>query len=269
MENERSLNSGSLGLGVTAALSVVALMGAVGWRIATMNTDIVTTRNAAAVAVVGNQGATSGSNASAGSAASSSAPADPFAPSAISNSVVSALALEYTTLKSNGSYSTTTAQQVARSIGETIKANVSFSSYSAGDIKTVPDTSYAAMLAYRSHLQVSLKPLMRNTASEIDLLTKYEQTKDPTALSQLKQALANYRLAASSTAQIVVPADAVSVQLGILNAMQEFSATLDQMITSADDALTEATLINTFLDAQQHMTSSFNDLYTYYKSKQS
>jgi hypothetical protein len=124
------------------------------------------------------------------------------------------------------------------------------------------------MLAYRASLQTSLKPLLANTTPEIDLLTQYVQTNDPTYLTQLRQVADNYKLAATASAQITVPADAVTVQVGILNAMQEFAATLDQMAASANDPFTEATLINTYMQAQSDMFTSFNDLYGYYKSKQ-
>lgn len=240
-----------------------------GWRIEESFNNKSGMLTTASVATAVNTNTPSEASPMSSAASSASTTTDPLAPQVIGDNIASALALEYSTLKSSGTYSTSTAEQVARSMGATIKADVPFEAYVASDIKTVPDTSQAAMLAYRAQLQVALKPLMRNTASEVDLLTKYEETKDPSYLSELKQASANYKLAASSSAQIAVPADAVTVQLGILNAMQEFSATIDQMIASSDDALTEATLINTFLDSQQHMTSSFNDLYTYWKSKQS
>ncbi len=271
VQNERSLKGGSLGLGATAALSIIVLVSAIGWRFSEILTNRDSALTVVASAATGEHSSVPANNpqgVNPASGAATTASSDPYAPGVIGDNLASALALEYTTLKANGTYSTTTAAAAARSLGASIKATVTFKTYAYTDIPTVSDTSYGAMLTYRAALQGTLKPLMTNTGPELDLLTKYEETHDPSYLTKLRQASGNYKLAAAGTAQIRVPSDAISVQIGILNAMQEFAATLDQMVASADDALTEATLINTYLQAQQHMISSFNSLYGYYKSKQ-
>ncbi len=256
---------------MSAVLSLLVLVGAIGWKIdqtfQNKNDSLTVVASAAAAghsAIPDNDQTTdygSGSDIAGTST-------DPYDPSQIGDNVASALASDYALLQAGGTYSTTTAAQTAEALGENLKASVSYKTYSATDIPTSSDTSYAAMLGYRASLQTALKPLLANTTPEIDMLTSYVQTNDPTYLTQLRQAADNYSLAAAASAQIVVPADAVTVQLGILNAMQEFAATLNQMATSANDPFTEATLINTYMQAQSDMFTSFNDLYGYYKSKQ-
>lgn len=256
---------------MSAVISLLVLVGAIGWKI-----DQVIQNNNASLAVVASAAAAGHSSipdnnpavdysTSYGSGGTST---DPYAPSQIGDNVASTLASDYVLLHASGTYSSTTAAQTAEALGENLKADVSYKTYASTDIPTSADTSYAAMLAYRASLQTSLKPLMVNTTPEIDLLTEYVQTNDATYLTQLREAADNYKLAAAATAQVKVPADAVMVQLGILNAMQEFSATLDQMAASANDPFTEATLINTYMQAQSDMFTSFNNLYGYYKSKQ-
>jgi len=192
---------------------------------------------------------------------------DPYSASVISDNVVQTLASDYAYMQQNG-YTTDQQMQVAQQLGHDVKATVSYKTYTAGDIPTSADTSYAAMMRYRTDLQTSLKAMMQNKETELDYLGKYEQTQDPQYLTALRQAADNYKLAAAATAAITVPSDAASVQVGILNAMGEFGATLQTMAQSAQDPLAEAALVNTYFGAQQDMFSSFNNLYAYFKSKQ-
>jgi hypothetical protein len=257
---------------MTAALSVAALIGVAGWKAVSFFNERSAGMSVVAGAAASEHSAIPIDNQSAdygsigvGSATTS----DPLAASVITDNVADALANAYATMQANGTYSTSTAAALSEQLGESIKAGVSYKTYSASDIKTDQDTSYARMLTYRAALQVSLAPLLKNTTPELDMLTSYVQTNDPKYLTQLTQAADNYKLAAIETASVVVPSDAVNVQVGILNAMNEFGATLDQLVASANDPFAEATLLNTYMQAQSDMFNSFNDLYTYYKSKQS
>ncbi len=256
---------------MSAALSVVVLLGALGWKV----DQLLQNKNAglsvvASVAAADHSGIPDNNlTAAYPNEVESGSASDPLAPSQITGSVADTLAADYATMQANGTYSTTSAAQVAQELGATLKADVAYKTYAASDIKTSSDTSYAGMLAYRAALQISLAPLLKNTGSELDMLTSYIQTNDPADLTKLEQAADNYKLAATETAQVTVPADAVSVQIGILDAMQEFGGTLDQMAASASDPFVEATLVNTYMQAQSDMFSSFNNLYGYYKSKQS
>ena len=255
---------------MTAILSVVVLMAVAGWKV-----EQLFQNNNAGVSVVAGAAAPGHSGIPAnnpssdyGSLSVGSAASDPLNPSQITDNVATTLASEYALMQTAGTYSTTTANSIAERLGASIKADVSYKTYTASDIKTDPDTSYARMLTYRAALQTSLAPLMKSTTPELDILTSYVQTSNPKYLTELVQAADNYKLAATESALVVVPADAVDVQIGILNAMNEFGATISQMSASASDPFAEATLLNTYMQAQSDMFSSFDNLYAYYKSKQ-
>jgi hypothetical protein len=277
VQNKRSYSGGISGIGMTAVLSVTALTAVVGWK----GIEYFQNRNAGMTVIAHAVGEHSGipiDNQSSNSAAlgtlgsGSNATSDPLAASVITNNIADALANEYAMMQSNGTYSTSTATAMSEQLGEKLKASVIYKTYTTSDIKADPrgsNTSYARMLSYRAALQGSLAPLLKNKSSELDMLTSYVQSNDPKYLTALTQAADNYKLAANESALIVVPSDAIGVQAGILNAMNEFGATLDQMVTSANDPFAEATLLNTYMQAQSDMFGSFNDLYTYYKSKQS
>jgi hypothetical protein len=278
VQNERSYRSGFSGIGMTAVLSVMALVGVVGWK----TTEFFQSRNAgmtvvASAAASGHSGIAIDDQAPDGSdlgaiGAGTSSSSDPLSASVITDNVADALANQYASMQASGTYSTSSAAAVSEQLGENIKADVAYKTYTASDIdidKGGSDTSYARMLTYRAALQTSLAPLLKNTTPELGILTSYVQTNDPKYLTELEQAADNYKLAASETASVVAPADAANVQAGILNAMNEFGATLSQMAASANDPFAEATLLNTYMQAQNDMFSSFNDLYAYYKSKQS
>ena len=125
------------------------------------------------------------------------------------------------------------------------------------------------MMKYRSDLQVSLAPLLKNSLPELTIFGMYTSTKDTKYLTQLKTIAQNYRDAAVATSKVVVPADAIPYQIDILNAMQEFGATLDQLTAHVDDPITTAALLRSYNQAEQDMFNSFNSLTTYYASKHS
>lgn len=174
---------------------------------------------------------------------------------------------EYAGLVESQSYSQDALQQAAASIAPNVKAVVPYQTYTLDDLTTDTDTSYARMLTYRSDLRAALAPLLDNKNSELEMYAKYVETSDPTYLGKLAAAAANYRLAASSTAKVVVPRDAVNYHLDILNAMEKFAATLDSMSKHGDDSIGSVALLRTYNDAEQRMYTSFNALSDYYGQK--
>ena len=279
MDTSHRNHGGFFGLGITAALSVLILLGATAWKITDAihahneTLSVSSTGSTDRISATGAQNPSSYASTNNGSSQSSTATAadDPYAPAHIGDNVASVLAADYQIMQKSGTYTAEQKAHVAQALGANLKASVAYKSYTSDSIKTdrpASDTSYARMLTYRTDLQSSLASLMKNTTPEIDLLTKYVQTNDPTYLTEIQKVSGNYKLAVAKTALVVAPGDAGAVHIGILNAMQEFAATLDQMVASANDPFTEATLINTYMQAQQDMFSSFNNLYGYYKSKQ-
>lgn len=181
--------------------------------------------------------------------------------------VTAELVGEYAGLQASGSYSSSSAAQAANDIAANVRAVITYKTYSLSDLKTDNDTSYKRMLTYRSDLRDSLAPLLQNSSAELELYAKYVETSDPLYLAQLAAAAANYHAAAAKTAAVVVPRDAVNYHLAILNAMQQFAATLDAMTSHTADALTSAALLRSYNQAEQDMYTSFNNLSAYYAQK--
>lgn len=174
---------------------------------------------------------------------------------------------QYAGLAQRGDFSSSTVASAANAIAPNVRAVVSYPTYSASDLKTDPDTSYNRMLEYRADLRASLAPLLKNTDAEFEIYAKYVQTSDPIYLAQLSAAADNYRAAASSTAAVVVPQDAVVYHVAILNAMSQFASVLDSMAAHGDDPIASAALLRSYNQAEQDMFNSFNNLTLYYSRK--
>jgi hypothetical protein len=173
----------------------------------------------------------------------------------------------YVQIRQGGAYTPNQGQKAAEALAPYVRAPIEFTSYQTSDIQTDSDISYKRMLAYRSDLRASLAPLLKNTKPEYAIFALYASTKDPKYLSELKSVAENYRDASGATARVIAPSDAVPYHIAILNALQEFAATLDAMATHADDPFASVALLRTYDQAESDVLTSFNALATYYKSK--
>lgn len=259
---------------IAAALSVAALLAIIGWQIHTSDQGM----NAGAPAVIAD------GNASAALTTASTPLISPYAlisPDATSGAATSSddisqlgtevlnrLAQAYSGLQNANAFSTSTANAVAADTLPLLQTNVQYTTYLSSNLKTDSDTSFARMLTYRSDLRTSLAPLLKNTEPEFAIFGSYVQTKDTSYLTQLEAVAQNYRDAVALTAKVVVPEDAVPYHIAILNAMEEFAATLDAMSAQASDPFAVAGLLQNYEQAESDMVTSFNALATYYKSKQ-
>jgi hypothetical protein len=249
--------SGFSHITVTAAVFVAALIGISAWQIV----RAIGAKNAATTFA----SATSSSDGNSESALASSTNSDPIA--AVSTDAIGELVGAYNNLQAEGAYSTSTGVQVGGAIGQNLEAPVSYNAFTSADVKTNTDTSYKGMMQYRSDLQTSLKPLLLNTEPEYEIFGLYVETKQQTYLDQLHAAANNYRLAASSTAALTVPADAVNVQLGLLNSMEEFAATLDALAEHAQDPISSTVLLENYNQSESDVLNAFQALVTYEKNK--
>ncbi len=260
---------------MTAALSVLVLLAVVGWEVdrsltaskANTAAPALATESIASSAPTGYSAPTPVSAAASSmfDAAAQASSTDPL--SQIGPAVMQQLESAYARMQTVGGYSTATAQQVSASLAPYVAAGVSYPSFTASTIKTDSNTSYTRMLRYRADLRVSLAPLMKNSEPEYQIFGDYVMTKDPAYLVKLRHVADLYRQAASSTALVVVPQDAVSYHIAILNAMEEFAATLDALAAHANDPFASAALLSGYNQAEQDMLTSFNNLTLYYKSK--
>ena len=246
---------------ITAAISLVALVAVAGWQI----TASIQARNNATSYV-----ATSGSQAATDEAsAANSALASEDGTTPVGTSVIDDLVANYMSLQQQGLYTREVGEATAKKMAADLQAPLSYRQYSQGDIQTTADTSYARMIAYRNDLQISLAPLMKNTEPEYEIFAYYVSTKDKKNLEKLQLAAQNYRAAARATLGVVTPKDAIAHQLGILNAMEEFSAALDALVVSADDPFASVVVLRSYNQAEADVLTSFASLAKYYREKQS
>ena len=247
---------------ITAALAVVVLVGVGVWQVAGSFNE----KSAAETFTTTSDGSSGAQSASVAAVdATSSDNGSPL--STLSQNALGEVVGAYAGLQQEGIYSSTTAANIATSIGSGLQAPVSYTPISASDVKTSPDTSYSAMMQYRASLQTSLKPLLSNTEPEYEIFGMYVETGQETYLEQLREAAANYVLAASSTAALTVPADAVQVQVGLVNSMNEFAATLDQLADQANDPISSTVLLENYNQAENDVLTAFQALVTYEQSK--
>ena len=236
----------------TAALSLAVMV----FALATGTTRHLQASNPtppAAFAEISGMGASSAAPVS-----SSDAPPAVQDPSSLAPAVVDAIAQDYTILKQQGLYSTTTGQAVAAQIAASIRAPVSYKPYSAADLSVTADISHARVARYQTDLKRALSPLAGNTTPEISLFSDYMQSKDPKYLAQLRSVASDYDAAILAAANVQVPQNAVQVHVGILNAMQEFSATLAALAGTADDPVAAMAMLGTYNSAEHSMVVSFN-----------
>lgn len=185
----------------------------------------------------------------------------------IGENVMGALVGSYVTLAESGSYTPEEGGKIAEDIAASLKASVSYLVYSQIDIKIDTDTSYERMLTYRNDLRIALEPLLKNPGYELGLFATYIESRDARYLEQLKETAINYRLAIENAANVVVPEDAASQHVGILNALSEFGAIVERLSKHADDAFASAALLRTYNDSEANLVVSFDSLASYYKSK--
>ncbi len=267
-------------MAAVATLSVVALVAVVAWQIghavggntAGLNATNQVLPPAEAhtpFSSINWQSPPSATDASSDKSYSAPATKDVDGISNIAGNVAGTLVDSYSALVSAGVYTPEVGQKVASDIGASLRANISYRTYTSDDIKSDADTSYARMLTYRGDMQLALGPLLKNNGYELKLFSSYIDTGDKKYIAQLKSAAQNYRDAASNAARVVVPLDAVLHHVAILNALNGFAATVDNLALHADDAFASAALLQTYTNAEGDVLASFSALATYEKSKQS
>lgn len=263
---------GFTAIGITAAASVLALMVVLGWSVERSVQEKKSATTYVASADAGTDISSSKENVAGmsifGSASFSSATSSTDAISSIGAVVMDRLAGQYAQMQQAGTYTEEAGAQIAQDLAPLMRAEVSYRRFTKADVKTSSDTSYAAMLAYRLALQSTLKPLFKNTTPEYEIFGNYVQTKDASYLKELTEVAKNYKDAAASTANVAAPADAVVQHLAILNAMQEFAATLEQLVAHAEDPFASVALLRSYDQAERNMFTSFSGLYSYNAKKQ-
>jgi hypothetical protein len=173
----------------------------------------------------------------------------------------------YSSLSDEGTYSESKAKQAAQDIAKKLEPVVQGRNYGPLDLKTTKDISLDRVLLYRSDLRESLAPLLSIPEPEYSTFARFVETRDPAHLLALERDANLYRIAASSTLRVEVPADAVPQHLAILNAMENFASTLEALATHATDPFASAALLRSYNQGEEDMLTSFNALAQYYRKK--
>ncbi len=259
---------------VTAALSVVLLIGALLFQLRFLVTDVV--RPAAVEAEAHTDQTILGTDASwqqelvllglaTTSETSSNSENDPVA--MIGPVVVAQLVGQYAGLVEGGAYSPESGSAVAEDIARNVKAVISYKMYTSTDVRTDTDISRERMLEYRGDMRDALAPLLENTESELDIFARYIETSDDAHLDTLTQVALNYEKALSNASSVVIPRDALNYHLDVLNALSQFDATLDAMARKDLDAFATVALLRSYNTAEQKMFYAFDALGNYYSQK--
>ncbi len=275
MEEREKKRVGVLHMGVLAALSVLALVGVSTWQaknaftgpnseMRAINTSKPLSERASTPFDSANWQAPLPNLAE-----SAQKEADSDGISNIAGNVVATLVDSYSALQENGEDSPEQRERIAQDIGASLKAKVTHKTYATSDLKTDADTSYDRMLRYRNDLRIALEPLLKNPEYELKLFATYIETGESANTDQLSMAAENYFDASANVAKVVVPTDALSQHLAILNALSEFGATVEAMASHADDPFAAAALLQTYAGSEKKLFSSFDALATYYRTKKS
>ncbi|MDO8514473.1 MAG: hypothetical protein Q7S50_02935 [bacterium] len=189
--------------------------------------------------------------------------------SPIGSAILGGLVNTYAALQEQGLYTPEVGQKIAERMAVNLQVPISHKTYTLTDVKTDLDTSYARMLVYRESMQDALAPLLKNTELEFETFARYTDTKDPVYLEKLKGAAKNYFASADAGAKIIVPTDAASRHIAILNALQEFGTVLTMLADNANDPFASVALLRSYNQAESDVLASFQALVTYQKQKKS
>lgn len=260
---------GFIRMNVIAALSVVALIGVIGWSMfgayQQKQKDLTVTPVSQILSTVTTDQSNDDSLDELASGALMYGDTDPI--TTMSQNALAQLAGNYIIAKQEGTYNAQKASEIAEQVTPLLQAPIQYSRFTESDVPTTADTSYERMIRYRTDLQVTLNPLLKNTRAEFEIFAQYTQTKDTKYLDEFRLVANRYREAASSTKKVVVPIDAVSYHVGIVNAMLQFAATLEAMTDHAHDPVASAALLHTYNQAEQEVFTSFDSLAQYYVRK--
>lgn len=262
VEKERSYVSGFSSIGITAVLSIFVLIATIGWQIKQM----VQEKNAV-TSYVASSAPGSTEKVEANAAKSYTGDATSPGESSLGSTILGGIVSRYTALQDQGLYTEDVGESVAKKMAEALSPIVPYRTYTSSDVKTDADTSASRLQRYSDDLRVSLAPLRINTQPEFEIFAYYIDTKDGKYLARLKEVAQYYRDAASATARVVVPADAVIQHVAILNAMEEFAAMLDALAANATDPYASVAFLRTYNQAESDMYLSFKALVAYYKQK--
>lgn len=173
----------------------------------------------------------------------------------------------YIALKESGRYSPAVARQIGQSIGENVRAPSLFIMHGEGELKKDADVSPQRVLSYRADMRDALLVLITDAPPEFETFGLYIEKKNPQRLRELEEASGRYQAAEQATLQVIVPSDAASLHLRVVNSLGAYADALRQLIRYADEPLTILAVLRTYNDTEREMLYAFDALASYYVQK--
>ncbi len=270
MPTLRSVTGFSSPITITATLSIVLLVGVVGFRVySVLHPEVAEVPNENRLSAEGIPDEWRAELAKLGivsdSPTTGSSTTDEI--SLIGPIIATQLLNSYEEIKAKGDYTQEDLRKAAEEIAVYMKADVTYKRYEAADFVTVADSSAERVRVYRDELQSILAPLSSIESAEYVIYARYEETKDPTYLVKLASAAEMYRTVAQAAADITVPRDAINPHTDLVNALQGFAAVLQGLSEHGDDPFASVALLRTYNEKEAGIYASFNGMRSYYGRK--
>lgn len=190
---------------------------------------------------------------------------DPIA--VIGPSVAAQLLGTYAAIAEKGNYTPDELRSAAEKMAPHIRAAVTYKTFDPGDFTTEDIVTTDTVSRYRETLLTALDPLNHIETAEYEMYGRYIETSDPRYLTQLANAAQTYRKVVDAAASITVPRDAVNYHKSILNALNHFAASLDTLVTYADDPIVSVAVLRTYIEAENEIAASYKSMRAYYTKK--
>lgn len=285
---EREDTRGAFWLSTVAALSVAMVLSVVAWKLSytkpvamhmsPMHTTIVPEAALSRATDTDNDGAadweemlvgTDPNNASSSPKRTSSVTKNAsttdtsplvYATEALAGSIITG----YLNLAQNGEYTAARGEALGQTLAQNLYAPVSYTKHDVSKLSTDTDNSSARSAQYRTDMNTALAPLTKNTEAPFSLLANYYVRGDENAFEELRVSAKRYRDAEENVARVVVPHNAASTHVRLLDALSYSANTIDAMARYARDPAAAAQLLKTYNDVEQALVGAFDALDAYY-----
>ncbi|OGG58532.1 hypothetical protein A2765_02280 [Candidatus Kaiserbacteria bacterium RIFCSPHIGHO2_01_FULL_56_24] len=197
------------------------------------------------------------------SPATSTASTDPV--TGAGTSMVSSLISGYLSLKQYDAYTPARGEKLADTIASGFRAPTIFVPHPASELDIDADVSQKRVLQYRSDMRTALAPMVDLDAEpEFSLFARFIATGDASWLDKLSAVTAKYREAEGNMLKVRVPASAADTHLRAVNALGEFTETLERLVRFSKDPLALLALLRTYNEDEREFLLAFDALAKFY-----
>lgn len=187
----------------------------------------------------------------------------------LGDNIASQIMANYTVMQQDGSYTPGAAAAAGADIAvQASGVRVSHPIYTEADIKIVQDALTAARITrYQEDMAEALKPLANNMAPELSFFGYFVETRDDTYLAKLRSVAEDYRAAVAQAETVAVPFGMRSLHVSLLNALQEFAASIDAVVDNAGDPITSTALLVSYNHAEDTLRAVQSAYTSFYASR--